>query len=59
MILQKVSFDRLLFIKELQKGLNWLTPDEIKMLYHWLVNNFTESYNEEIQLIFSEISIRK
>jgi hypothetical protein len=59
MILQKVSFDRLLFVKELQKGLNWLTPDEIKVLYNWLVSNFTEPYNDDIQVIFNELRVSK
>ena len=35
MILEKVSFDRSLFEKELMKGLRQLVPNEIKLLKEW------------------------
>lgn len=36
-ILQKVSFDDTLFLKEYQKALNSLEPDEISILNRWIV----------------------
>ena len=35
-ILEKVSFNKELFKKELEKAVNRLLPYEIKELYHWL-----------------------
>lgn len=35
-ILQKVSFDVKLFMKELRKVISWLLPDEIEELKIWL-----------------------
>lgn len=41
-ILERVSFDPLLFCKELQKALNSLLPYEIEKLTEWLVKFTTE-----------------
>jgi len=35
-VLEKVSFNKELFIKELEKAVNRLLPYEIKELYFWL-----------------------
>lgn len=35
-ILQKVSFDAKLFMKELRKAVSWLLPNEIEELKLWL-----------------------
>lgn len=35
-VLQKVSFNRDLFVKELEKAINRLLPYELKELYLWL-----------------------
>ncbi|MFT5919338.1 MAG: hypothetical protein ACI9FU_001146, partial [Granulosicoccus sp.] len=39
-ILQKVSFDRKLFKKELRKSLNWLKPNEHILLKTWCLATF-------------------
>lgn len=39
-ILQKVSFDEILFKKELEKALKILMPEEIKQLIHWAKEQF-------------------
>lgn len=39
-VLQKVSFDPLLFEKELTKSLQWLEDSEKKTFYHWVSKNF-------------------
>ncbi|MBL4653581.1 MAG: hypothetical protein JKY53_12085 [Flavobacteriales bacterium] len=40
-ILQKVSFDALLFTKELNKAINILTPKEIAALEKWVYETFS------------------
>lgn len=35
-VLQKVSFNKDLFVKELEKAVNRLLPHELKELIHWL-----------------------
>lgn len=39
-ILQKVSFDRTLFKKELRKSINWLKKEELMMLKVWCLASF-------------------
>jgi hypothetical protein len=39
-ILQKVSFDRRLFEKELRKALRMLMPNEVKKLKSWCYERF-------------------
>ncbi len=39
-VLTKVSFDRGLFQKELNKSKRWLTTDEWDRLYAWAEENF-------------------
>lgn len=39
-ILQKVSFDEILFKKELEKALKILLPEEIKQLINWAKEQF-------------------
>jgi hypothetical protein len=47
-ILEKVSFDKALFYKELIKALKWLTADEKKLLKAWCFTNFGHLYKEVI-----------
>ena len=44
LILEKVSFDRKLFEKELQKGLKQLVPAEVKQLKEWCYKKFGTVY---------------
>ncbi len=47
-ILQKVSFDDALFVKEYQKALNSLEPDEISILNRWIVlENLDSKLNDQ------------
>ncbi|WMJ72957.1 hypothetical protein RCC89_07260 [Cytophagaceae bacterium ABcell3] len=39
-ILEKVSFDKALFEKELKKSKKWLSKNEIKALKQWVSENF-------------------
>jgi hypothetical protein len=45
-ILQKLSFDKALFHKELKKLVFYLTPDEIKQLENWLKKNYYTEYTQ-------------
>jgi len=51
-ILEKVSFDRALFSKELVKTLKWIRPDEKMLLYAWCIANFGHMYKDQIMDAF-------
>ncbi len=51
-VLQKVSFNKVLFKKELQKSLRWLRKDEIIVLQTWCVLNFGSMYMDVINEVF-------
>jgi len=54
-ILVKVSFDKLLFQKELNKAIKWLkTSDEIEAFRVWCFNNFGKKYPEVVRMAFSK-----
>jgi hypothetical protein len=55
-ILQKVSFDRMLFRKELQKAVNWLKPDEKMLLKVWCLSTFGHIYKNEIMEVFKQVT---
>ncbi|MGA0559346.1 hypothetical protein ACO2Q8_21990 [Larkinella sp. VNQ87] len=43
-ILQKVSFDKKLFEKELKKAISLLIPEEVKQLKSWCYEKFSNLY---------------
>jgi hypothetical protein len=47
-ILQKVSFDKALFRKELSKAINWLNPEEKGLLIVWCLSTFGHQYKTVI-----------
>lgn len=51
-ILQKVSFDRKLFKKELRKSLNWVKPNERVLLKTWCLATFGATYQDVILEVF-------
>lgn len=53
LILEKVSFDRKLFEKELQKGLKQLVPTEVKQLKEWCYKKFGTVYRNVLNKIFN------
>ena len=55
-ILQKVSFDSLLFEKELRKALVELSKDEPGKLYAWCMDFFGDTYPEAIQRVFTNFT---
>lgn len=53
-ILRGVSFDRLLFKKELNKALSWITdPEEIKKFRTWCIVEFGEIYPTIVRNAFN------
>lgn len=51
-VLLKVSFDRLLFRKELTKAIRWVKGEELIQLKNWCLDQFGERYRELILLSF-------
>lgn len=51
-VLQKVSFNKDLFKKELKKSMRWLKKDEIIVLQTWCVLNFGSIYMDVINEVF-------
>jgi hypothetical protein len=54
-ILKQVSFDRLLFKKELLKALKWIKSEEVLVLKTWCLATFTH-YSDVISEAFESIS---
>lgn len=52
MILEKVSFDKKLFEKELMKGIKELIPDDVKELQNWCYDRFGNMYRNILNKIF-------
>jgi len=54
-ILLKVSFDKLLFQKELNKAIKWIANSEDKKsLKKWCLSKFGKEYQEVINIAFVE-----
>lgn len=56
-ILQKVSFDKTLFRKELTKAIKWLKPKERVLLYGWCLTQFG-MYRDVILEVFRQTVIK-
>ena len=54
-ILRKVSFDKILFKKELVKNIKWLEKKEVTILKFWCLASFNE-YENLIKEVFDQIS---
>ena len=52
-ILTKVSFDRNLFEKELSKAVERLTSNDLIELRTWCYTNFSETYTDILEKLFS------
>jgi hypothetical protein len=51
-ILQKVSFDRRLFEKELRKAIRMLMPAEVKRLKNWCYENYSAVHPSVLNTCF-------
>ena len=54
-ILQKVSFDKSLFRKELLKAAKWLRQEERMLLYAWCLSYFGSEYHTIVREVFNSI----
>ena len=54
-ILQKVSFDKVLFKKELLKSVRWLNKKEIIILKIWALASFSQHKNTILE-VFEKLS---
>ncbi len=52
-ILSKVSFDAVLFEKELRKGIKLLIRDEVEELRKWCYSNYNREYQQVLQRCFT------
>ena len=55
-ILEKVSFDKTLFRKELSKAAKWLKPQEKTMLMMWCLATYGNQYKDVIKEVFKNIT---
>ncbi|MGF1563820.1 MAG: hypothetical protein ACFCUH_00490 [Flavobacteriales bacterium] len=56
-ILTKVSFDRILFTKELKKAVKWLSKDDLHHLRMWCQQRFGAIYGDVINETFAGVAI--
>lgn len=56
-ILQKVSFDKRLFRKELRKSLRWLKKEEALSLKAWCLATFGTQYKDLIMDVYDSVSV--
>ena len=54
-ILEKVSFDKTLFCKELTKAIKWVQPNEKTLLKVWCLATFGNEYQTEILEVFKNV----
>jgi hypothetical protein len=55
-ILVKVSFDKMLFQKELTKAMRWLKPNEKMLLKMWCLATFGHMYKDIILEVYNSVS---
>lgn len=54
-VLTKVSFDRFLFRKELQKAIRWITGEDLETLRRWCIDQFGNLYYDIIASSFRPV----
>jgi len=55
-ILKKVSFDKSLFRKELNKSLKWISPSEKTIFQIWVLATFGNEYKSEILEVYKSFN---
>ena len=55
-ILEKVSFDKTLFRKELTKAVKWLQPGEKTLLKVWCLTTFGHQYKDVILEVYKNVT---
>ncbi|SNR43551.1 MULTISPECIES: hypothetical protein [Hymenobacter] len=56
-ILLKVSFDKILFEKELRKALRMLVPTELSELKSWCYQQFSTLYRRILNRVFAQPAV--
>lgn len=56
-ILLKVSFDKILFEKELRKALRMLVPAELTQLRVWCYEQFSRIYHRILNRVFTQPAV--
>jgi len=51
-VLQKVSFDPVLFEKELTKAISWMQQDEVDELKIWCYQKFEQDFKSILDKVF-------
>ena len=54
-VLEKVSFDQVLFKKELIKSIQWINTTDTKSLREWCIEMYGNKYSDIIQQAFETI----
>ena len=54
-VLERVSFDKKLFRKELSKAVRWLKGDDIVLLRLWCLATFGHIYRDVILEVFGQL----
>jgi hypothetical protein len=57
-VLTKVSFDRFLFRKELQKAIRYLSGEELLQFRAWCLETFGNRYREIIVASFAAVMMK-
>jgi len=55
-VLEKVSFDRTLFRKELEKSIKWLRKEETLLLKAWCLATFAGQFDEVVMEVFQSMN---
>lgn len=56
-VLTNVSFDRVLFTKELHKAIKWVNKEDLQSLREWCVNQFGARYGDVINDSFHRLAL--
>lgn len=56
-ILLKVSFDKILFEKELRKALRNMLPDDLLQLKAWCYEQFSKLYRRILNRVFTQATL--
>jgi hypothetical protein len=54
-VLEKVSFDRSLFHKELRKAIRWVSKEDVVLLQVWCLTAYGHLYGDVISDCFSTL----
>jgi len=57
MILLKVSFNKVLFEKELRKSLKMLVPTEVPDFRNWCYQQFSRIYRKVLKRVFGDFEL--